>query len=273
MDTSNDYPWIKVLVLMILYLVLTALVIIPFAMFADDDWGAQMDDNIAVVTVLGLALTIYVSMRLVKMPWRKIWRPGEPKIVTWQMLGLALGTYFVFDMFLVSIGIEFLPGYEAMKEDYDETFGDMSLMSKLSGVLLHPVLEEIFFRGIIFSLLRTRYSLWFSIFFSSLLFGLIHLLPLQIISAGLGGALLAWLYERCGTLWVPILLHAINNLLAVGLGSASDDDFRDYLSDPVLVLIMAVSLIISIGLAWRLHHATQSGTEVRFAMSGAAEEE
>jgi membrane protease YdiL (CAAX protease family) len=28
------------------------------------------------------------------------------------------------------------------------------------------------------------------------------------------GAMLAWLYERTGTLWAPIALHAANNALA-----------------------------------------------------------
>jgi uncharacterized protein len=28
------------------------------------------------------------------------------------------------------------------------------------------------------------------------------------------GMLLAWLYERTGSLWAPITLHAVNNALA-----------------------------------------------------------
>ena len=31
------------------------------------------------------------------------------------------------------------------------------------------------------------------------------------------GVILAWLYERSGTLWAPILAHLINNAIAFAL--------------------------------------------------------
>jgi membrane protease YdiL (CAAX protease family) len=49
-------------------------------------------------------------------------------------------------------------------------------------------------------------------------FGIFHLIPLQMFLAGIMGIALAWIYERSNTLWAPILMHMINNLI-VGLFS------------------------------------------------------
>lgn len=78
---------------------------------------------------------------------------------------------------------------------------------------LVPLWEEMFFRGFIHNVLRNRLGVWAAIVVSSLLFGLFHIIPLQIIGAFTLGLLLAWLYEKSGSLWLPIFAHALNNLI------------------------------------------------------------
>lgn len=78
---------------------------------------------------------------------------------------------------------------------------------------LVPLWEEMFFRGFIHNVLRNRLGMWAAIFVSSLLFGLFHLIPLQIIGAFTLGLMLAWLYEKSGSLWLPIFAHALNNFV------------------------------------------------------------
>lgn len=78
---------------------------------------------------------------------------------------------------------------------------------------LVPLWEEMFFRGYIHNVLRNRLGVWAAILVSSLLFGLFHLIPLQMIGAFTLGILLAWLYEKSGSLWLPIFAHALNNLV------------------------------------------------------------
>ncbi len=84
-------------------------------------------------------------------------------------------------------------------------------------IALAPISEELFFRGFLFGGLRGRMTFWPAALVSGVFFGLIHLLggswevipPLTAF-----GVLLAWLYERTGSLGPPMLMHALQNALA-----------------------------------------------------------
>ncbi len=82
-------------------------------------------------------------------------------------------------------------------------------------VILPAVLEELIFRGIIFSGLLRNSGFKFALLFSSALFGLIHFNFVQGISAFLTGLILGWLYWRYNSLIIPIIAHGFNNLLSI----------------------------------------------------------
>ncbi len=82
-------------------------------------------------------------------------------------------------------------------------------------VIFPAVLEEIFFRGIIFRGLKKNYGLVIGLLFSSFLFGFVHFNFLQGVSAFLMGLLLGWLYWSYNSLFVVIYAHLFNNFLAV----------------------------------------------------------
>lgn len=87
-------------------------------------------------------------------------------------------------------------------------------------VIAAPLSEEMFFRGFVFSGLRRSTSLWPAAFVSGLIWGSLHLgagNPGVAIQLSIFGVILAWLYERSGTLWAPIIAHAINNSIAFTL--------------------------------------------------------
>ncbi len=97
------------------------------------------------------------------------------------------------------------------------------LQGVLLMVLLAPIVEEIFFRGLLYRILRERWGVFFSVAVSATLFSLLH--HGLIISPQLaGGIIFALAYEWSRSLWVAIALHIGANsvvyLLAV-LGFAS----------------------------------------------------
>ena len=92
-------------------------------------------------------------------------------------------------------------------------------------IFLAPFVEEILFRGLVFGCLREKSAVvGYSV--SALLFAFLHVwtfalsswdvsyfaLMLQYLAPGL---VFAWAYDRSGTLWASILLHAIVNALAL----------------------------------------------------------
>jgi membrane protease YdiL (CAAX protease family) len=88
----------------------------------------------------------------------------------------------------------------------------------LSGVVVAPLVEELFFRGFVFAGLRPRYGWPKAAAISSALFALFHLQPLAILPIFLLGWIFAFLYQRSRSLWPALLMHILMN--AVALGSA-----------------------------------------------------
>jgi len=84
----------------------------------------------------------------------------------------------------------------------------------VGGIILAPIMEELLFRGLILEGLLRTYSPEKAIVFSSIIFGVIHFNPAQILSATLMGIFLGWLYYRSKSLAPSIIVHFANNFLA-----------------------------------------------------------
>ena len=83
--------------------------------------------------------------------------------------------------------------------------------------LLPAVAEEYIFRGCIArSFARKGYV--FAVFMSALLFAIMHGSPLQLVHQFLIGAVCAVLFFATRSLWPPIILHFLNNAIALVLG-------------------------------------------------------
>lgn len=94
-------------------------------------------------------------------------------------------------------------------------------------VLFAPVVEESIFRGALFGAIRTK-SRIAAYIVTAVLFAVYHLWPyfvmefawidllylFQYLPIGL---ILAWCYERSGTIWTSILVHAFINYVAVNV--------------------------------------------------------
>jgi membrane protease YdiL (CAAX protease family) len=91
-------------------------------------------------------------------------------------------------------------------------------------VLAAPLMEEVFFRGFLFSVLirEVRLNAWLGLALTSLLFGAVHPLPGELFTLDGGanamfhagaGAFLCWAYwRRTEDLWFPLGFHAGLNL-------------------------------------------------------------
>jgi len=88
-------------------------------------------------------------------------------------------------------------------------------------VIAAPLSEELFFRGFIFGGLRNRLSFPVAAVFSAAIFGLFHYTGPDSIAVvpqlALLGFALAWLYEKTGSIYPPIAVHAVNNALAFAI--------------------------------------------------------
>ena len=88
----------------------------------------------------------------------------------------------------------------------------------LAGIVVAPIVEELFFRGFLYAGLAERYSWRRAAVISSALFALIHLQPLAIAPIFILGYIFAYLYRRSGSIWPAVVMHVSTN--ALGLGAA-----------------------------------------------------
>jgi membrane protease YdiL (CAAX protease family)/uncharacterized RDD family membrane protein YckC len=135
-------------------------------------------------------------------------------------LGLAAVTYVAYLVFAVVYNAFVHPEQEDITRElgFDEGgFGAVAAGALV--VAAAPLSEEIFFRGFMYGGLRRRLPVWAAAVTAGAVFGLLHYTGSDSIGVvpqlAVLGVLLAWLYERTGSLWPPIILHVVNNALAL----------------------------------------------------------
>lgn len=82
--------------------------------------------------------------------------------------------------------------------------------------VLGPLAEECFFRGVLYPALRQRTSRWVAMLISGGFFGAIHTNLIGFLPIMLLGCLLAYIYERTGSLAGSLLVHIAHNSLLLG---------------------------------------------------------
>jgi uncharacterized protein len=96
-----------------------------------------------------------------------------------------------------------------------------TIVAGLLIVCIAPVTEEVFFRGFMFNGLRRGTSFVVAALISAGIWGLFHYTGPEtwgvVLQLGVFGVALAWLYERTGSLYPAIAVHAFNNAVAFAI--------------------------------------------------------
>lgn len=146
--------------------------------------------------------------------------------------GLGIGWLPIAALFLLCM-MNILP-QEIPRESFfrNRSFSDLFLL-----LILAPITEEVFFRGILFSALRESYSVWVAVIASSLLFMLGHPTGGPTLSFwGLSitfsigpfvlGVLASLLFARTGSILPGLGLHFAGNTYSLILSHWFPDLFR-----------------------------------------------
>jgi membrane protease YdiL (CAAX protease family) len=167
-----------------------------------------------IATALGFLLVpmALASMRGAKGPREIFARLGvrafKPSALKW--MGLTVVLYLAFNIFYSAVITE------PHQQDIAKGFGAIPIQILLI-VVAAPVSEEICFRGMLFGGLREKLPRIAAALLCGLIFGALHALtgitavpPLIVF-----GFLLALLYERTGSILPGMLLHMLNNIVAL----------------------------------------------------------
>lgn len=176
-------------------------------------------------------------------------------------------------------GLEgWMRGMEEQAEIVIERFMDVQttggLLFNLLMIAVIPALgEEFLFRGVIqqiFTKMTRNYH--FGIWISAFLFSALHLQFFGFVPRLLLGALLGYFLVYSGSIWVPVLVHFINNALGVlsmhfsgeskgQLEQLVDPDFsKGYLG---YIPLAAISLMGSVAILWYMKSQSDTLEKVR----------
>jgi membrane protease YdiL (CAAX protease family) len=135
---------------------------------------------------------------------------------------------------LYNIGYEVLFNYEV------STDVPTRLADYFATIILAPIAEEMFFRGIVLRNIA-KVSQRYAIFFSALIFGLMHGNPYQMILGFLIGIVLGYVTVKTGSIIPSIICHMANNIVASIPDMFSLVDEK--LSDPIGIALMVLFLL------------------------------
>lgn len=129
----------------------------------------------------------------------------NPAMILWGLI-LMLATNVVIEPLVNLFPSEW---YDMIKEHI--TTGGWATVT---AVVMAPICEEIFFRGIIQDSLVRKRGPWAGILIASAIFGIIHGIPQQVVAGFCLGIIIGFVYYKTQSLLSVIILHAINNALA-----------------------------------------------------------
>ena len=153
----------------------------------------------------------------------KPWHFGLQRGRFWPSVGwalLGLGAFFTFAILWTQLVSP--EGEQTVTEDLGADESDFRLiLAGIVVIVVAPVGEEFFFRGFFYRALRSRLGILTAAAVDGVVFGLIHYsgsetLELLPVLAFLG-FVFCLVYERTGTLYTVIGLHALNNAIAYGV--------------------------------------------------------
>lgn len=129
----------------------------------------------------------------------------------------------------------------------DEEFEHLAggIVGLINTAVLAPVAEELLCRGAILGVLLKAIPRrpWVGIFVSAIIFGLVHLNPVQMVFGFLYGLLLGWLAWRTASLLPSIVVHVANNSTAMLMPDTVYNNINA-MSRSTETIIVALSLVI-----------------------------
>lgn len=123
-----------------------------------------------------------------------------------------------------------------------------NVIGVVSIAVVGPILEEVLFRGAIQGVLMRVCKPWTAILIASLIFGVVHMNPIQIFYATFIGILFGWIYYRTGSLMPSIIGHVLNNSLAAVTMILGTDEAELLSGATAENICLAVSVVASVAL-------------------------
>ena len=243
--------------------ILASLAVTPFVMIYQYCTIGTFDTEAAQALATGPSLVLGLAFIAFY-----LWKAGYlgdlrlyllPLPAKWLVGGLLAGASLALLEIYLSDWLDFIPNWAESSLSNLQ----MNWLGLLALVILGPVVEEVFYRGVVTRLLLRRYRPWTAILVSGLIFAIIHLNPAQFIPAFTSGMFYAWLYYRMRSLWPGILLHVLNNGFAAFMmrtfPETEDETLMQMMGQTGYVSALVVAVAVFVVFVWALNRWLPAG--------------
>lgn len=148
---------------------------------------------------------------------RKIRSPKEIRLLKFGLAKLDFVIILWGTIMVLATGVVIEPLLNLFPETYLDRLGNIMAAGgwmMFTSIVIAPIMEEILFRGILQDALMRKYGVFVGILIASAVFGIVHLIPQQVVNAFMIGIVLGYIYYRTGALLPVILIHCINNAIS-----------------------------------------------------------
>lgn len=222
LDFTKEFKEIKILSAVFWYVFTMIIVILgAFIIYLSSDINLIDNDNLLslISTVLFVIVLLY-KFRVNKNKLLLMIRDYKKKINIKELCGVvATQLCLSMGISLLLIGIVYFIFPNMLNNLLSEssvsevsTYGGL-FISMLITVVGAPIMEELFFRAIIFKRISRKFNIYIGIVISSLVFGLLHI-ELAVIGAFIFGLACCILYIKYKNILIPMTVHFLNNLIA-----------------------------------------------------------
>lgn len=203
--------------------------------------------NAVLLTALGDLLALLLVWLFFRIRRKKLTEEthcvGVPRGETWPVLLCALGLSTA-----VGVALNLLPIPETLMQEYAQASADLTTgspwMILLGVVLIAPVAEEVYFRGLAYTRLKRAMPKSIAALLSAICFGVIHGTAVWIVYASVLGLIMTYIYEKGGSLRQSMIFHITFNFCGVFLsGCIEAMSFYTALCAGLLALALGVVML------------------------------
>jgi len=207
--------------------------------------------------LLSVTILLIIAKFVMKVHFGEMLRPKAehlPQALKWMPMCLVINIVIAI---VISYIEAYLSAFGIAMPDSDFTIVKPSALALtlqfLYVIVIGPLAEELIYRGLILTLLRP-FGKWLAVFFSALIFGIMHGNIPQAASAFGSAIVMALIAVSCGSIVPTIIIHILNNAIA----SYSDFSdvmkwgYADEIQMGIQIVIFFIGVFIILAYGWQL---------------------
>ncbi len=179
---------------------------------------------VSTVYIIAVALPFVLCVVFMKISVNEAF-PFQRVRVGWGILWILFGVGFCMltniPANIIAILIESMGFSGTLPESVMPNTTLALILNIIEIAVIPPLVEELAFRGVILSQLR-KFGNGFAVFGSALLFAFYHGNFLQFTFTFFVGLVLGFIMIRTNNLWIPIIIHALNNGISLLFSLVAD---------------------------------------------------